>query len=301
VSEWTSLMPRAEFTEAEAQRLMERLWRLLGELAGKYTGGQSTSVSVETAREMMRSIWYTLDTATAQAGRPLRSLLTGELWPQLEQGRTLLRRKTERAAKYYEAVCRSDSGIRNVFYDETVEGLGKYLRGYDVRYFAHRPPADIDYPLIVTPPETLPGISYAEAYLAQLLAENLLLRRFDRQSVIRLLGAQVPDVREYRLNLAEQPLTNALALFLLEKPADPASLTAKDRQCLLCLLQGKTPAQTKDVLRQAAEGLLAGWEQTDPLSRKTMEALTDDLLPRLLAALKCGCLSDVFPSPVPQI
>lgn len=47
-------------TETEANQLLEKLWCLLAKRTERYTMGDSTSVPVETAQELLASICFTL-------------------------------------------------------------------------------------------------------------------------------------------------------------------------------------------------------------------------------------------------
>lgn len=138
-----------QFSEAESRHLMERLWALLAEQTEKYTMGESTSVTVETAQELLHSLWYTLTLAAEEANIPQERLLTNDLPSLIEQGQEILRDKLEQTKKLWETVCCTAPPVQNVYYTDTLRGIGEYFKHYDLLYFAHQKPPCIDYPLLL--------------------------------------------------------------------------------------------------------------------------------------------------------
>lgn len=83
----TELIPINLFSEADTQLLMSRLWSLLAKQTERYTMGESTSVTVETAQELLASLWHTLTVAMDETNTPYTRLLTDDLLPVVKQGR----------------------------------------------------------------------------------------------------------------------------------------------------------------------------------------------------------------------
>ncbi len=74
-----------------------RLVALLAWQTRKYTKGESSSVTVETAQELLASLRYTLAIAAEEKHIPRERLLTEELPPLIRQGQELLQGRLERA------------------------------------------------------------------------------------------------------------------------------------------------------------------------------------------------------------
>ena len=167
------LIPSNLFSGDDLQILLPRLWELLGKQTERYTMGDSTSVTVEAAQELLASLWYTITLVMDETHTPYSRLLSDELMPFVKQGQTILQDKLESVKRLWEAVCRTSPEIRNSYFTDTLRGIGDYLRRYDLCYFAHRKPLCIDYPLLNAPSETMHGLTYTEQYLKCMLAELL--------------------------------------------------------------------------------------------------------------------------------
>ncbi len=289
-----SSLPAGLFSESDQLLLMSRLWELLARQTEKYTMGESSSVPAETAQELLSSLWYTLTVALDNEGVPYSALLTGELRPRLARGQQLLQARLVKLRTLWATACRTAPEIENAYYTDTLRGLGEYLSRYDWRFFAHRVPADIDYPLLVSPSEELSGLSYAEEYLKRILAENMLLRLFEQREVILILQTLTPEYKDCYLNLCEQPLANALGLALAGKPGRSPAVSDEDRRRLLTALGDKDIDGLRQALAQAADALCGELSLSSAFVRDYLSRFAADLAPRLEAALAAKDLTGIF-------
>ena len=271
-----------------------RLVALLAWQTRKYTKGESSSVTIETAQELLASLRYTLAVVTEETHIPQERLLTEELPPLIRQGQELLQGRLARAKQLWAAVCRTAPGLRNVYYADTLRGIGDYFKRYDLYFFAHMKPPCIDYPLLIAADEALQGLDFTEEYLKRVLTENLILSRFNGGTVGELLRTVHGNIEEAYLNLCEQPLTNALGLALLGKDARRLRIGNAEQEELLYLLQNKTREQRRQLLRGAALGLCGELETGDAWSRGYVTEFAESLLPRLDAAISAEDVSNIF-------
>ena len=227
----------------DAQALALRLIDLLAWQTRKYTKGESSSVTVETAQELLSSLRYTLAVVMEETGMPYKRLLTEELPPLIRQGQAILQDRLEKTKRLWAAVCQTAPDIRNGYYADTLRGIGDYFKRYDLYFFAHQKPPCIDYPLLIAADESLQGLNFTEQYLKHVLTENLFLRCFDSHEVRELLSAIDGDIEEAYLNLCEQPLTNAMGLALLGRDARRLRIGDAEREEIAALLQDKTREQ----------------------------------------------------------
>ena len=285
------------FSVEGTQTFDARLVALLAWQTRKYTKGESTSVTVETARELLASLRYTIAVVTEETHIPQERLLTEELPPLIRQGQKLLQGRLERAKRLWAAVCRTAPGLRNVYYADTLRGIGDHFRRYDLYFFAHMKPSCIDYPLLIAADEALQGLDFTEEYLKRVLTENLILSRFDANAVRELLRTVHGNIEEEYLNLCEQPLTNALGLELLGKDARSLRMGNAEQEELLYLLESKTLEHRRQLLRGAALKLCGELETGDAWSRGYVTAFAESLLPRLDAALSAGDVSNILIAP----
>lgn len=240
-----------------------------------YHMGENSSVPTETAQELLRSVWYTLDLGSGDS-----------LAERLGAGQEVLASRVEKARQLHRLAEATCPDYQDRYRWETIAALGRYLQRYDHLHFAHRIPEDLDYPLLTPPPEGLTGIDYCCYYLNCLWLENQILYHFSGKAVAELFLHLPPDYWEAPQNLCEPVLTNALGRLLLDKSMDSLLV---DPEALLPLLE-----------RDAGEKLYAAMERLARLpgfSRGESEyarAVVPAVLPRLLAALPGGNLHYIF-------
>ena len=151
------------FTEEEIQRFLDKLWQLLAKQTERYTMGDSTSVPTETAQELLASICYTLQFEMAQTGFTPRDLLNSDLYAAFQDGQAHLTAKVEETKRRWEFACAQTQADA-----DTLRWIGCFFKKYDLYFFAHQTPWDMDYPLRPGASEQLKGITYVEACLREI-------------------------------------------------------------------------------------------------------------------------------------
>ena len=126
--------------------------------------GDSTSVPMETAQELLASICYTLQFEMAQSGFTPRDLLKSDLYAVLKDGQAHLTAKVEENRRLWEFACAQTQADA-----DTLRWIGCFFRKYDLYFFAHQTPWDMGYPRQPRVTEQLKGISYVESYLREML------------------------------------------------------------------------------------------------------------------------------------
>ena len=273
---------------------MSRLLSLLAKQTERYTMGESTSVTVETAQELLASFWHTLTVAMDESHTPYTRLLTDDLLPVVKRGQTILQDRLAKTKRLWEGVCQTAPGIQNFYYVDTLRGIGDYFQHYDLYFFSHQKPPCIDYPLLMPVSESLQGLSYTEQYLKHMLAENLILHQFETAEVIRLLKAIAPDYQGFYLNLCEQPLTNAIGSALSGEDGRALHLSHTAQKRIAETMQNIGHEKRQQLLRASALSVCDDLKITDNWVREYMTSFADSLLPRLDTALDAGDVSHLF-------
>lgn len=272
-------------TPEEQCKLAVGLYSLMDGQVRSYNahrGVPGTSVPTETARELMESMVYTLDTAGGYTpGADVKALL--------EKGQALLEAKHDRAKQLLRLAEASAPDFQTRYYGEALRLLDWYLQTYDHLHMAHRSPEGLDYPLLLRVPEWLRGIDWAHVFLNCLWTENEILCRFSPGSLEELLDAAPPDYWFPPQNQCEQVLWNAMAKVLLGKGPEPLLLEDGDAEALLRLLQNREREEVRALFTDALN-LLNLPESAYPYAAGAIE----NLLPRLMAALPNGNLSPFF-------
>lgn len=284
----------AELNEAEIAELEGRLWIFLGKRTHLYTGGESSSVTIETAKGLLESIRFIFDEYVKSAGGNTRLLLSEGLDVAFERGLRIVETKLSETRELWHTACLSAPDIVNISYRDTLKSIGGFFKSYDYRYFAQRIPCDIDYQLCHPVPEELCGVEYVREYLCRINTENDLLRCFECEDIIRVLTSAYRDYKGLLINLYEPVVVNALGLLLIGKDTSSLQISDSDRKELLSLLNAMPQTKSQETLTSAAQELCALLGISDDFSRKYIAQTSVELYPRIEAALPSADLSAVF-------
>lgn len=177
---------RAKFlSQTGLEKIQMQMLEILAFETGRYTHGESSSVRIETAEELFKSIAYTLGVflKTMNPEDAVGLLQDKTLNELLSSGRGLIKKKF-RVAKLVFMECKA-SGIKtpNLAYNDTLEtGILSFFGAYDIEFGAHETPAMIDYPIWGEPIQT-EGIEYILEYTKRLLLENQYCSMFSARQI----------------------------------------------------------------------------------------------------------------------
>jgi len=303
-----SLMTLAEsgrsdgsLNEEEALRIQEKLWRLLVRRTTLYTMGDSSSVPVETAGELLSSICFTLNLYLKESGNSMKLLVSADLEELFALGVKETEKQIERGKQLWQAACINVPKIENISLRDTLRSIGEFFRRYDHRFFAHKIPCDIDYQLCRAVPDELFGIEYLNEYLSRLIIESDFLRRFDDRLVVRLLKSYCPDYKGLLINLYEPAAVNAVGLALAGGNVFSLDITDDDRARLTSLFEGFKEPMARKALTDSAEKLFSVLDIKNISARQYLAQTVTDLWPRIAAALPSGGLDGIFLSIAPKM
>lgn len=152
-------------TDAEKELFLEKLWRLLAEQTERYCMGDSTSVPVETAEELLASICYTLQFERKASRLRAQDLLEKDLGDILKSGQAHLREKLRQTQALWNTVRAQAEPLENADILEALDQLGLFFKKYDLYFFAHRTPWDLGIFLLGPAAGPERGVTYVEEYL----------------------------------------------------------------------------------------------------------------------------------------
>ncbi|WP_304340341.1 DUF6179 domain-containing protein [Metaclostridioides mangenotii] len=194
-------------------RVQSEVANILKKLILKYTNGQSSSIKVETAEEIMNSIWYAVDSYNIkfETIEDIVNTISNKRFIEIyEEGLEKLRVDFEYCKKLYTDIVKDDFLLKfeNIAYKDTVyEGFTPFLEKYDIEFSANNSMASIDYPLGIEDDMTVEGIVYAKNYLECMYAENKfcsLLSQNELQDLLNEYGRNYKiDYRVILINIFE--------------------------------------------------------------------------------------------------
>ncbi|WP_058304171.1 DUF6179 domain-containing protein [Gorillibacterium timonense] len=192
-------------TSPEMARIQHAFMQILQEQIGKFTRGESTSVSTETVESILSSIMYATDAYLFSLVTPEKAILylkTIDVRHIYERGVKKVSQCFEEAKQLYKEIKRTKLEVPVDAYNLTIdESLPIFLRKYGIVFDAHNTMASIDYPLAIDDMQ-LQGVFYMKQYLERLKLENDFCARFDRQELLELLTLYGRECRfNYRIEL----------------------------------------------------------------------------------------------------
>ena len=271
-------------TPEEETHLHARLWSLLAAQAKRKTQGDSSSLRIEDAQELLQSIQYTLSVHLQAQAFPVRKLLTENLFPIFQAAQKTLFAQVETTHRLYLAALSQVKTFDNRSLADTLAGIGQFFKLYDYRLYAHEIPADIDYQLCQPVPETYLGVSYIHEYLMRLLIENAMITRFDSVRVSALLARACPDHRDLLINLYEPVTANVLGQALIQGGLTLLEVTPTEAMRIQALFTQSDAAKANAMLRTASDVACNRLAITDVLSRQYHARTALSLYPRILAS-----------------
>lgn len=223
----------------QVKKIQMGLLGLLSRQIEKYTFGESSSVTAESAESLLKSICFSISVALkCQENVVIASeLLEHESVEELfEKGNELIRYYFEDAKRIWIKIKTEGPKISNLAYNDTVFiGLKEFFDWYDYRFSAHGIKGSLDYPLSYDEMD-LKGIEYIHEYVTHLDMENVVCSPYDAHSIESLMKGHSKNFREDLINIFELVLTNLLGRSMLGYTLDRLDISEEDRTWLLVQL-----------------------------------------------------------------
>jgi len=285
----------APLQDSDVLAFQSNLWALLDKRVALYTSGESSSIPLLVAHEMLESVLYLLDIDLDALGqKELQHLANADLNDLLEQGLCRTKIKLEACKALWKEVCLGTPLLKSIALKDTLNALDAFFATYDYRYFAAKLDCSIDYPLCDPVNENLCGIDYVHEYLSRLILENDFLGRFNVENIKALMKAISPDYRVLILNFFEPVAINALALVLVDGAVKALNVNAEQRTKIAEIFTGLPSAKAKKKLVSAAEKLCTHLRIENGNLREYVKDLAVKLYPRLATALSHSGLEGIF-------
>lgn len=278
----------------------EQIITVLQDLIQRYTAGGSTSVRVETAERLLRSLLLAVNAAIsspagrAEARRRLREKPFRELY---REGVQNIAASLAEAKEMYTKVRRGKLPISLASYNSTInEALPEFFLTYKVLFGAHEIIAGIDYPLLRPVPD-LPGVFYIHRYLKQLALENEICRRFPPEEIRRLLESfgriNRIDYRVSMVNICETVVGNAVFATLSGRAAGSLLLTPAEAAAVERQIAGLDPAETEAAIRDSLARIVTDLS-LDPETAEYVRSGVAELALRVRNAAECSSLGNLI-------
>ncbi|MBO0996020.1 DUF6179 domain-containing protein [Bacillus sp. SD088] len=248
-----------------------QLMSILEKLIRRYTQGESSSVTSETADSILSSVLYAVDAYLLHFSDPEKAidvLKNGNVKNGYDQGIDLIRHCFEETKQLYKEIYNHKLDVAVEAYNLTIdESIPVFLKKYGIIFDAHNTMASIDYPLAIDD-LSIQGVYYLRQYLTHLKMETqfcLLYNKDDIQSVLvnygRICGF---DYRIELFNIFELVLNNAIFSVLSGGHPSQIKVTSNQFKQLEDLFERLDDQQVQPIILKAVEQLQHHFNLNDP-------------------------------------
>ena len=270
---------------------MEELVPLVAKLSEKYTSKESTSVSYETARQLMEAVMYCInECASGQIIVSSQRLMAAEAY---KYGYEALTQKVKRTQAVYNKMIVDFCGYGNRNYEATVE---KAIPGFFLYYNAQFAPQEtiitMDYPTIC-PVTGKSGIDAIETYVKYISFEQKFMGAFQRQYIYEVLERDQADHKNGFDNICRVILRHVLGHLLIKK-GFLEEAGEQDYEKLCDLVISSSEQQLREVFIGLLEQLVNEKYDADMGMRDYLACDLDDLVVEMQNAAEHDVMQQVI-------
>lgn len=288
---------------SEIEKIQLECIKLLAFQCEKFNDGQSSSIRVEAAENIMSSNLYTIGLYLKSLPNPgcaVEELKTAAIPEMYQKGKVLINLKLRTARRLYRLTRKNKVNTLNHTYNATLEenGIGNFFKLYNRDYEAHETPALIDYSLC-NPVADLAGVEFIEKYLKNLYLENKFCANFAAKNIHYLLSGYDAGYRDLLINVFEQVLTAALGSLLVNRSGIlELDISKEEAQYLQRRLLEDAGSSLPLMIREAAEEVIEELKITSAALRRYIEKSLPKITSNIACAVQTRTLEKVLISPV---
>lgn len=284
-------------TDSEFESIQLQSIQLLAKQTERYTGGESSSVKVETAQSILQSVFFSIGIYLKSFPDTDMSIAVLKQKPLLElyrHGKKLIGMQLDNAKQLFHAIQNNRIVTDNCAYNDTLQnGISFFFSAYEVDFAAHDTPAPIDYPLSNDKMD-LVGIEYIYSYLQKLFLENQFCKNFTEHDIYCLLRGYDDHYQDLLINIFGLVVTNVVGSVLANKNARQLNIEPLDREYLQQKLANLSKDKLNTMLQDASTQLCKELNISDRLFRKHILTTVMDLSAKLKDSLENNRLETIF-------
>jgi len=246
------------FTDSDIERLQYECLAFLAHKVERFNAGDSSSIRVEKAQDIMTSNIFTIGLWLKTYQNPddaITAIHNEQIAGLYQKGRKRIDTIVAATKAVHFKILQQLVDTQNVFYRATiVDGIRGFFKLYYPDFGAHEVHITADYPIYNTMPN-LAGIEFIHAYLTSLYYENQFCQRFSSGDIHHLLCGYEEDYQELLINLYEPVLIAAIGCVLAGTDAHILDITEDGAIYLNRFFVGKAKTEILASIQSAAHEL----------------------------------------------
>ena len=274
---------------------MEELLPIVSELAQKYAGYESTSITYEKAQLLMEAVLFCLSEYNSSAKDSLvqKDISVKE---QYNIGAKLLSEKVENIRKIFNEISFQfeDFGVK-CLYDTVQKGIPQFLKWYDIKFCPQNTILTLDYPLLIDC-SSLTGADAVYKYIWAIQTEQIFLRKFDKNYVMLVLEKYNSEYRDMIENICSIVLTNIIGHIAIKKPFNDIDFLYGEYLQLSKIFAGKSIPDIENVVKDLIKKIVSQFYENDMDMLEYLCYETNNIAVRIYTANQHEQLSKIFVS-----
>lgn len=274
---------------------MEELLPIVSELAQKYAGYESTSITYEKAQSLMEAVLFCLSEYNSSAKDSLvqKDISVRE---QYNIGAKLLSEKVENIRKIFNEISFQfeDFGVK-CLYDTVQKGIPQFLKWYDIKFCPQNTILTLDYPVLIDF-SSLTGANAVYKYIRAIQTEQIFLGKFDRNYVMLVLEKYNSEYSHMIENICSIVLTNIIGHIAIKKPFNNIDFLYGEYLQLSKIFAGKSIPDIENVVKDLIKKIVSQFYENDMDMLEYLCYETNNIAVRIYAANQHEQLSKIFVS-----
>lgn len=274
---------------------MEELLPIVSELAQKYAGYESTSITYEKAQSLMEAVLFCLSEYNSSAKDSLvqKDISVKE---QYNIGAKLLSEKVENIRKIFNEISFQfeDFGVK-CLYDTVQKGIPQFLKWYDIKFCPQNTILTLDYPLLIDC-SSLTGADAVYKYIQAIQTEQIFLGKFDRNYVMLVLEKYNSEYSDMIENICSIVLTNIIGHIAIKKPFNDIDFLYEEYLQLSKIFAGKSIPDIENVVNNLIKKIVSQFYESDMDMLEYLCYETNNIAVRIYTANQHEQLSKIFVS-----
>lgn len=262
--------------DSDLERIQFDCLSILAKQTESYNSGDSSSIRIETAQNILVSVMYTIGMCLKTYTNPddaVIALQNEKMETLFEEGRRQIDRMVNTTKILHSNIIQHLVDTQNVFYRSTVVDA---IRGFFKLYYPEFGAQEIhitgDYPTC-NGVSDLAGVEFIRKYLENIYCENTFCACFPVENIHHLLCGYHEDYQNLLFNIYEPVLTSALGCALVDKDIRALELSFFDITYLDRLFKNTDKSEIESILRQVLDKV----KQALSLSDNLMNYLNDSI------------------------
>ncbi|MEA4920423.1 MAG: DUF6179 domain-containing protein [Clostridiaceae bacterium] len=242
----------------DIERLQFECLDILAHKIERYNSGDSSSIMVEKAQEIMASIFFTVGLwlkTYADPDEAVKALQTEPMKELYQKGRKQIDNMLLEAKSLHAELLHQLANIKNEFYRDTLDGgLTGFFKLYNPDYSAQEIHITADYPIFNTIPK-LEGIEFIKAYIEAAYYENQFCCYFSAEDIHHLLLGYSKNYKGLLINIYEPVLTAAIGCVICKADCLSLAISREKVQYLCGILEKMSNSEIVETVSKAADEL----------------------------------------------